>query len=82
MLGHLDTVLRAVPPDRTADRLVGTGALDMKGGFAAFLGALRLLGESGEDPPDDLIVVGVPDEEVGGPISEDVVRRWGGRHGR
>ena len=76
-VGHLDTVLPAVPPIRHPDRLQGTGALDMKGGFAAFVGALHLLRERGLDPPPDLVVVAVPDEEVGGPISEAAMQRFG-----
>src|SRR5436305_12171742 len=32
LIGHLDTVLPAVPPRRAGDRLVATGAIDMKGG--------------------------------------------------
>ncbi len=77
LVGHLDTVLPAVAPVRTAERLHGTGALDMKGGFAALVGALELLARTGRRPPDDLLLVAVPDEEVGGSISEEAVRRWG-----
>jgi len=79
LIGHLDTVLPAVPPRRANGRLVGTGALDMKGGFAALVGALDLLAARGLTPPADLALVAVPDEEVGGAISERAVRRWGGR---
>jgi glutamate carboxypeptidase len=77
LVGHLDTVLPAVPPHREPGRLHGTGALDMKGGFAALVGALHLLSESGGAVPEDLLLVGVPDEEVGGPISARMVREWG-----
>ncbi len=77
-LGHLDTVLPGVLPERKSGRVTGTGALDMKGGLAAFVGALDLLARTGPDAiPRDLVFVGVPDEEVGGPISEQVVRTWG-----
>lgn len=79
LLGHLDTVLPAVPPHRDGKRLVGTGALDMKGGFAAFVGALRALRARGEALPEDLVLVAVPDEEVGGPVSVRAVRSWGER---
>jgi glutamate carboxypeptidase len=79
LLGHLDTVLRAVPPKRKNGRLEGTGALDMKGGFAALVGALMLLRERGQKPPDDIVLVAVPDEEIGGPISAQAVRSWGAR---
>ena len=77
LLGHLDTVLPAVPPHVESGRLVGTGALDMKGGFAALIGALRLLRKREESLPEDLLLVAVPDEEIGGPVSVRAVRHWG-----
>jgi glutamate carboxypeptidase len=77
LLGHLDTVLPALPPRREGSRLVATGAIDMKGGLATLIGALDLLAERGEAPPDDLLLVAVPDEEVGGELSRRAVHRWG-----
>jgi glutamate carboxypeptidase len=77
LLGHLDTVLPATTPRFVNGRLEGTGAYDMKGGFAALVGALAALREAGESLPVDLVVVGVPDEEIGGPISARAVREWG-----
>jgi glutamate carboxypeptidase len=77
LIGHLDTVLAAAPPHLDGDRLVATGAIDMKGGFATLLGALDLLRLRGERPPADLLLVAVPDEEVGGELSQAAVRRWG-----
>ena len=77
LLGHLDTVLPAEPPRIDGLKLHGTGALDMKGGFAALVGSLSLLESRGEPLPSDLVVVAVPDEEVGGPISVRAVRHWG-----
>jgi glutamate carboxypeptidase len=79
LIGHLDTVLPAVPPRLCADRLEGTGALDMKGGFAALCGALETLRILGSRPPNDILLLAVPDEEVGGPISERMVQRLGAR---
>lgn len=79
LLGHLDTVLPAVPHEIVSGRLRGTGALDMKGGFAALIGALSLLHFRREAVPEDLVVVAVPDEEIGGPISVRAVRDWGSR---
>lgn len=76
LVGHLDTVLPAIAPRRVAGRIVGTGALDMKGGFATLLAALDLLRASERGIPNDLLLVAVPDEEVSGRISEQVVRRW------
>jgi glutamate carboxypeptidase len=77
LIGHMDTVLPAAEPRIERDRLLATGAIDMKGGLAAFLGALDLLAERGVKPPDDLLLVVVPDEEVGGPISHGSMKRWG-----
>ncbi|HEX4966024.1 MAG TPA: M20/M25/M40 family metallo-hydrolase, partial [Thermoanaerobaculia bacterium] len=77
LIGHLDTVLPAAPPHIEGDRLVGTGAIDMKGGLATLVGALDLLGHRGQAAPADLLLVAVPDEEVGGEISRAAVRRWG-----
>ncbi len=47
LIGHLDTVLPATAPRLDDGRLFGTGALDMKGGFAALVGALRELRREG-----------------------------------
>lgn len=77
LIGHMDTVLPAAEPRIEGDRLFATGAIDMKGGLAAFLGALDVLAERGVKPPDDLLLVVVPDEEVGGPISHGSMKRWG-----
>ena len=77
LIGHLDTVLPAAPPRIEGERLVATGAVDMKGGLATLAGALDLLRYRGEAPPPDLLLVAVPDEEVGGALSHSAVRRWG-----
>lgn len=76
VVGHLDTVLPAIAPRLDGDRLLATGALDMKGGLAMLVGALDLLARRGRQAPGDLLVVVVPDEETGGLISENAVRRW------
>lgn len=77
LIGHLDTVLPAAEPRIEGDRLFATGAIDMKGGLATFVGALDLLRHRGQAPPPDLLLVVVPDEEVGGTLSNAAVRRWG-----
>jgi glutamate carboxypeptidase len=77
LVGHLDTVLPATPPRREGDRLVATGAIDMKGGLATLAGALDLLAWRGVAPPADLLLVAVPDEEVGGELARAAVERWG-----
>jgi glutamate carboxypeptidase len=79
VVGHMDTVLPAIPPVLDGDRLIATGALDMKGGLAMFLGALDLMAHRQESWPRDLLLVVVPDEEVGGIVSEAAVRRWSER---
>lgn len=77
LVGHMDTVLPAIPPRIEGDRLIATGGLDMKAGLVMLVGALDMLAARGQQPPQDLLLVAVPDEEVGGQISESVVRRWG-----
>lgn len=69
LVGHLDTVLGAISPCREGDVLRGTGALDMKGGWAALLGALDLAASRGSRLPLPLEVLAVPDEEAGGEIT-------------
>lgn len=68
LIGHFDTVLDAIPPRREESRLRGTGAIDMKGGIAAFLAALDLLASRGIAPPPFELRL-VPDEEVAGELS-------------
>jgi glutamate carboxypeptidase len=77
LIGHLDTVLPAAPPSLDGGRLVATGAIDMKGGLATLAGALDLLRHRGQAPSPDLLLVAVPDEEVGGALSHAAIRRWG-----
>jgi glutamate carboxypeptidase len=77
LIGHLDTVLPAIPPRIEGERLLATGAIDMKGGLATLVGALDLLRHRGEEPAPDLLLVTVPDEEVGGPLSNRAVQEWG-----
>jgi glutamate carboxypeptidase len=79
LVGHMDTVLPAIPPRLVGDRLQATGALDMKAGLVMLLGALDLVAARGQSVPDGLTLVVVPDEEASGAISERVVRRWSER---
>jgi succinyl-diaminopimelate desuccinylase len=71
--GHLDTVpfdsgewTRDPLGERDGDRLYGRGATDMKGAVAAMLTAVRALVETDTEPPADLLLALVADEEVGG----------------
>lgn len=77
LIGHFDTVLPAAAPERRDGRLYATGAIDMKGGLAAFVGALDLLAARGERIPPGLLLAVVPDEEVAGHLSHQVVSREG-----
>ncbi len=79
LVGHLDTVLAAIPPRVGGGRMIATGALDMKGGLVTLVGALAALRARGTPLPRDLVFVGVPDEEAAGSVSERVVRDWGRR---
>ena len=76
-IGHLDTVLEAATPERRGARLHATGAIDMKGGLAALVGALDTLAARGLSAPDDLVLAVVPDEEVTGHLSKKVVESLG-----
>ncbi len=72
LIGHHDTVF---PPGHfegwreEGGRAIGPGALDMKGGIAVILGALRALHEVGALASLPMVVVSVSDEEVGSPDS-------------
>lgn len=76
LVGHMDTVLPAVPPCVVGDQLEATGALDMKGGLAALIGALDLLAADHRHLPGRLTLLAVPDEEASGAISQRALRRW------
>ena len=65
LLGHLDTVHAHGdhrPLERRGERLVGSGAVDMKGGIALALGVVRALAESSASY-DRLSLLAVNDEE-------------------
>ena len=78
VVGHFDTVLDARDPSWIDERLLATGAVDMKGGIAAFLGALGVLRRLDAPIPEFRLAL-VPDEEIGGPLSADVVKRHGAK---
>ena len=70
LLGHLDTVIAHEwhrPLERAGDRLVGSGAVDMKGGVALSIALLEVLAEV-PDAYAEIVLLLVNDEEwrVGG----------------
>ncbi len=70
LLGHLDTVVSNDshrPIERTGDRLVGSGTVDMKGGVVLSIGVLRALARRPESYAEIALLL-VNDEEwrVGG----------------
>jgi glutamate carboxypeptidase len=65
LLGHLDTVVAHAehrPLTRVEERLVGSGAVDMKGGVVLALGALRALAQRPQDFAEVALLI-VCDEE-------------------
>lgn len=81
LTGHTDVVDTAHMPDDPfsarveAGRLYGRGALDMKGGLAAFLGAAAALKASGFQPAGDLWLGFVTDEEFASIGADALVKR-------
>ena len=84
--GHIDTVAAGTLPWRfgaTSGRLEdgavhGRGSLDMKGGLAAALAALRAVRAAGVELPGEVVLQSVVSEEDGGLGTFDAVRRLGG----
>ena len=65
LLGHLDTVVAHAahrPLERDGDKLVGSGAVDMKGGVVLSLGVMRALASRSEDYAEVALLL-VCDEE-------------------
>lgn len=80
LLGHTDTVwphgtLERMPVVERDGRLFGPGTLDMKGGLAQMVFALRALRTLGLQPPVTPIVFINADEEIGSPDSKRHVQR-------
>ncbi len=77
LVGHVDVVPVGDPAswtrapwaaEREGDRIYGRGAVDMKGGVASILGAVRALAEAGlaDRLGGEILVASVPSEEDGG----------------
>lgn len=80
LVGHTDTVwplgtLERMPVRVVDGRLHGPGTLDMKGGLAMMLFALRILRAIGREPEVTPVLFINADEETGSPDSEPWVRR-------
>ncbi|RMG74098.1 MAG: M20/M25/M40 family metallo-hydrolase [Chloroflexi bacterium] len=81
LTGHTDTVsvenMHGNPfsGDVRGGRLYGRGALDMKGGLAAILGAVEALKENGFQPLNDVYLGFVTDEEYASIGMEALVKR-------
>jgi glutamate carboxypeptidase len=87
LIGHSDTVwpiqtLERMPVRVDDDRLHGPGTLDMKGGLALIVFALRALRDLGHDLDVAPVVFVNSDEEVGSPDSKRHVRRLARRVNR
>ncbi|MCQ4332140.1 M20 family metallopeptidase [Natronomonas sp. F2-12] len=75
VIGHADTVwplgtAEENPPEIRDDVLEGPGALDMKGGLAQAVFALRALEAISVDPPVPVHLLVSSDEEIGSPESK------------
>lgn len=83
-LGHSDTVYSigtlASMPFRVAEgRVYGPGVLDMKGGIASFVFAMRALRELHVPVRQRVIMQLNPDEEIGSPASRTLTEQEAGR---
>ncbi len=79
LLGHMDTVwplgtLAEMPVRREDGRLFGPGVIDMKGGLATLVYALRALRALDLVPSVTPVVLVNSDEEIGSPDSERLIR--------
>ena len=78
VLSHIDTVhpigtlTAALPFRRDGDRLYGPGLYDMKGGAYLAFDALRAVARAGSARLP-IVYLFTPDEEVGSPISREVI---------
>ncbi|MFB6091685.1 MAG: M20 family metallopeptidase [Haloquadratum sp.] len=87
LLGHADTVwprgtVDDDPPERRDDVLEGPGALDMKGGLAQLVFALRALDSLGLEPSLPVYALVSGDEEIGSPESKPRIRELARRANR
>jgi glutamate carboxypeptidase len=79
LVGHIDTVYnagdaRSRPFTLHSDRAYGPGVLDMKSGVLIGIYAARALIEAGFDHYGELVMIWNNDEEVGSPVSKQLIR--------
>jgi len=84
VLGHADTVwplgtLQSMPFRRKQGRLWGPGVLDMKGGLAFFVFAMRALSELDIPLTREVILLVNPDEETGSHASRATTEALAGK---
>ena len=85
ILGHLDTVhpvgtLNALPWRIEGERVFGPGILDMKGGNAIALFAVKALIAAGLSTALPVTVLFTSDEEIGSPATRDLIEAEAARH--
>lgn len=85
MLCHLDTVhplgtLSRFPWRIDGRRLYGPGVMDMKGGLALAIAAVRALGDSGSLPQHKITLLCTSDEETGSRTSRELIERLAAEH--
>lgn len=78
LMGHIDTVwetgtLQARPVRREDGKLYGPGIFDMKAGSYLATETLRLIARKGLVPPRPITVFLNSDEEVGSPVSREII---------
>ncbi len=86
LLGHMDTVhemgsLAGWPEPSTPAEIHGPGCLDMKGGIALALEAVRALRENGRMPTREVTLLLTSDEETGSLHSREVIEAQARRVG-
>jgi glutamate carboxypeptidase len=80
MIGHMDTVypdgtVAARPYMERESRAHGPGVTDMKAGLLAGIHAIRAIQSLGPLPFTRLMFIANPDEEIGSPVSRDIIRQ-------
>lgn len=80
VLSHMDTVwpigeIEKRPFTVQNDKAFGPGVLDMKGGLAQFIYALKGMRASGRNPKRTIVLLCNSDEEIGSPSSREIMER-------